>query len=146
MKKSIVLLAGAALLASALVRADQIVTAQSDTAVGGGFAGMTGLMLGAAAGGPLGALVGAGLGYLAGSAGQEAAGLEQTLYVIKDDEGKTTRVRSSSGGFVQGQQVSLSGSQVTQSAPQRAAGRSRLSSLRKAGSINVSMFRMRDLQ
>ena len=59
MKKSIVLLAGAALLASALVRADQIVTAQSDTAVGGGFAGMTGLMLGAAAGGPLGALVGA---------------------------------------------------------------------------------------
>lgn len=117
MKKSIVLLAGAALLASALVHADQIVTAQSDTAVGGGFAGMTGLMLGAAAGGPLGALVGAGLGYLAGSAGQEAAGLEQTLYVIKDDAGKTTRVRSSSGGFVQGQQVSLSGSQVTQSAP-----------------------------
>ena len=110
MKKTIVLLAGAALLASALVRADQIVTAQSDTAVGGGFAGMTGLMLGAAAGGPLGALVGAGLGYLVGSAGQEAAGLEQTLYVIKDDEGKTTRVRSSSGGFVQGQQVSLSGS------------------------------------
>ena len=117
MKKSIVLLAGAALLASALVRADQIVTAQSDTAVGGGFAGMTGLMLGAAAGGPLGALAGAGLGYLAGSAGQEAAGLEQTLYVIKDDEGKTTRVRSSSGGFVQGQQVSLSGSQVTEGAP-----------------------------
>ena len=117
MKKSIVLLAGAALLASALVRADQIVTAQSDTAVGGGFAGMTGLMLGAAAGGPLGALVGAGLGYLVGSAGQEAAGLEQTLYVIKDDEGKTTRVRSSSGGFVQGQQVSLSGSQVTEGAP-----------------------------
>lgn len=117
MKKSIVLLAGAALLASALVRADQIVTAQSDTAVGGGFAGMTGLMLGAAAGGPLGALVGAGLGYLAGSAGQEAVGLEQTLYVIKDDEGQTTRVRSSSGGFVQGQQVSLSGSQVTEGAP-----------------------------
>ena len=117
MKKSIVLLAGAALLASALVRADQIVTAQSDTAVGGGFAGMTGLMLGAAAGGPLGALVGAGLGYLAGSAGQEAAGLEQTLYVIKDDEGKITRVRSSDGGFVKGQQVSLSGSQVTEGVP-----------------------------
>ena len=117
MKKSIVLLAGAALFASAVVHADQIVTAQSDTAVGGGFAGMTGLMLGAATGGPLGALVGAGLGYLAGSAGQQAAGLEQTLYVIKDDEGKTTRVRSSDGGFVQGQQVSLSGSQVTVGVP-----------------------------
>lgn len=117
MKTSIVLLAGAALLAATLARADQIVTAQSDTAVGGGFAGLSGLMLGAAAGGPLGALVGAGLGYLAGSAGQEAAGLEQTLYVIEDDKGKTTRVRSSDGGFVQGQQVSLSGSRVTAGAP-----------------------------
>ena len=67
MKKSIVLLAGAALLASALVRADQIVTAQSDTAVGGGFAGMTGLMLGAAAGGPVGALVGGAAGLWTGA-------------------------------------------------------------------------------
>ncbi|MFZ3184500.1 MAG: hypothetical protein WA173_10200 [Pseudomonas sp.] len=58
MKTSIVLLAGAALLATTLARADQIVTAQSDTAVGGGFAGLSGLMLGGAAGGPLGALVG----------------------------------------------------------------------------------------
>lgn len=117
MRKIIILSAVSALLTSPLGHAEQILSAQSDTLVGGGFSGLTGLMLGGAAGGPVGALIGGGLGYLVGSQAQEAMGLEQTLYVIKDENGLTRRVRSSDTGFIKGQQVSLQGSQVTATAP-----------------------------
>lgn len=117
MRKIITLCAVAALLNSPLSHAEQILSAQSDTLVGGGYSGLTGFMLGAATGGPVGALVGAGLGYLAGSQAQEALGLEQTLYVIKDDSGQTRRVRSSDARFIEGQQVSVEGSRIMTSAP-----------------------------
>lgn len=117
MHKVISLCAVAALLSSPLSHAEQILTAQSDTRVGGGYSALSGFMLGGAAGGPLGALLGGGLGYLAGSQAQQALGLEQTLYVIKDDNGQITRVRSSESGFVKGQQVSLQGSQISAAAP-----------------------------
>ena len=117
MQKLITLCAVAALLSSPQSYAEQILSAQSDTVVGGGYSGLSGFLLGGAAGGPLGALVGGGLGYLAGSQAQEALGLEQTRYVIKDDNGQISTVRSSDSGFVKGQQVSLHGSQITASAP-----------------------------
>ncbi len=117
MRKIITLCAAAALLTSPLGQAEQILSAQSDTRVGGGFSGLTGFMLGGAAGGPVGALIGGGLGYLAGSQVQETMGLEQTLYVIKDDDGATRRVRSSDTGFIEGQRVSLQGSAITATAP-----------------------------
>lgn len=60
MRKIITLCAVAALLNSPLGQADQIISAQSDTRVGGGFSGLTGFMLGGAAGGPVGALIGGG--------------------------------------------------------------------------------------
>lgn len=117
MHKVIALCAAAALLNSPLSQAEQIISAQNDTRVGGGYSALSGFMLGGAAGGPLGALVGGGLGYLAGSQAQEALGLEQTLYVIKDDNGHISSLRSSDSGFVKGQQVSLQGAQITASAP-----------------------------
>lgn len=113
MKNSIALFAGAALLASSLTNAGQVLEVHSDKAVGGGFGGLGGFMLGAAAGGPLGALVGAGLGYLAGAGVQYAAGMEQRLYVIADENGNSTRVRTSDARFVPGQQVLVDGSRIS---------------------------------
>lgn len=117
MRKIITLCAVAALLNSPLGQADQIISAQSDTRVGGGFSGLTGFMLGGAAGGPVGALIGGGLGYLAGSQAQETMGMEQTLYVLRDENGNTRSIRSSDARFVEGQQVTLQGSHITASAP-----------------------------
>ena len=110
MRKIITLCAVAALLNSPLGQADQIISAQSDTRVGGGFSGLTGFMLG-------GALIGGGLGYLAGSQAQETMGMEQTLYVLRDENGNTRSIRSSDARFVEGQQVTLQGSHITASAP-----------------------------
>lgn len=117
MQKTIAVYAAIALLNSPLGHAEQILSAQSDTVVGGGYSGLGGFMLGGAAGGPLGALVGGGIGYLAGSQAQQAMGLEQTRYVIKDDSGRISTVRSSDGGFIKGQQVSVHGAQITAAAP-----------------------------
>lgn len=117
MRKLITLSAVVALLNSPLSHAEQILSAQSDTLVGGGYSSLSGFMLGGAAGGPVGAVVGAAIGYFAGSEAQQALGLEQTLYVIKDDGGHVHRVRSSDAGFIKGQQVSVQGSQITALAP-----------------------------
>lgn len=117
MQKTIGMCAVIALLSSPLSHAEQILSAQSDTLVGGGYSGLGGFMLGGAAGGPLGALIGGGLGYLAGSQAQESLGLEQTRYVIKDDNGQISQVRSSDSGFIKGQKVSLQGSHITAPAP-----------------------------
>lgn len=111
MSKSIVI-TSVLLLASTLASADEVVAVQKDRAVGGGFGGLSGFMLGAAAGGPIGALVGAGVGYFAGQGVQEVAGLEHNLYVLKDGEGNTTRLRTSADGFEVGQQVERDGSHL----------------------------------
>ncbi len=65
MKSAKVLVAAAAILASGLASADEILEVHKDRAVGGGFGGLSGFMIGAAAGGPIGALIG-GAGHAAG--------------------------------------------------------------------------------
>ncbi|NKQ10056.1 hypothetical protein [Pseudomonas sp. SST3] len=113
MKNLVALVAGAILLTSTLAGADEVVEAGQDRIVGGGFGGLSGFMLGAAAGGPIGALIGGGLGYFAGQGVQEAAGLEQTRYVIEAEDGSRSRVRSSDNGFVVGQEVERDGAKLT---------------------------------
>jgi outer membrane lipoprotein SlyB len=116
MKSATVLMAAAVVLASTMASADEVLEVHEDRAVGGGFGGLSGFMLGAAAGGPIGALVGGGIGYLVGQGAQQAAGLEQTLYVVKRDDGSISRIRTSDGGFLQGQHIERNGAQVTASA------------------------------
>ncbi|WP_313025923.1 hypothetical protein [Pseudomonas lopnurensis] len=116
MKKSTVLIAAAAILVSNLASADEILEVHEDRAVGGGFGGLSGFMLGAAAGGPIGALVGGGLGYLLGQGAQSAARLEQTLYVVKKDDGNTSRIRTSDGRFLKGQHIERDGARITTAA------------------------------
>ncbi|MBA1261357.1 hypothetical protein ACYCFK_04185 [Stutzerimonas stutzeri] len=111
MNKSI-MMASVLLLASTLASADEVVSVQKDRAVGGGFGGLSGFMLGAAAGGPIGALVGAGVGYFAGQGVQDVAGLEHNLYVLKDEQGNTSRLRTSADGFEVGQRVERDGSRL----------------------------------
>jgi hypothetical protein len=103
MKKSNILIAGALLLASVGVSAAEVVEVREDRAVGGGFGGLSGFMLGAAVGGPVGALVGGGIGWFAGQQAQGAAGLEHNLYVIKGEDGSISTVRSSAEDFAQRQ-------------------------------------------
>lgn len=77
MKSAKVLVAAAAILASGLASADEILEVHKDRAVGGGFGGLSGFMIGAAAGGPIGALIGGGVGYLgAGHAAGRRAGAD----------------------------------------------------------------------
>ena len=111
MKKSILLIS-VMLLANTAVHADEVISVQKDHAVGGGFGGLSGFMLGAAVGGPIGALVGGGVGYFTGQSVQEAAGLEHNLYILEDAEGNTSRLRTSAEGFVPGQQVERDGSHL----------------------------------
>lgn len=113
MNNLVALVASAMLLGSTLASADEVVSVREDRAVGGGFGGLSGFMLGAVAGGPIGALIGGGLGYFAGQGVQEAAGLEQTLYVIKNEDGSQSRVRSSKNGLIAGQQVMRNGANLT---------------------------------
>jgi len=113
MKNLVALVTCATLLTTSLAGADEVVSAREDHVVGGGFGGLSGFMLGAAAGGPIGALIGGGLGYLAGQGVQEAAGLEQTLYVIEKDDGGRARLRTSNNDLVAGQQVQREGGELT---------------------------------
>lgn len=113
MKNLVALVACVTLLGSTLAGADEVVAARTDRAVGGGFGGLSGFMLGAAAGGPIGALVGGGLGYLAGQGVQQAAGLDQTLYVVEAEDGSRVRVRTSKNGVVVGQKVTREGANLT---------------------------------
>ncbi len=116
MKKTTVLMAAAAILASGLVSADEILEVHEDRAVGGGFGGLSGFMLGAAAGGPVGALVGGGIGYLLGQGAQQATGLEQTLYVVKREDGSLGRIRTSDDRFLQGQHIERDSARITAAA------------------------------
>ena len=112
MKKAIAAVVGSMILLTGAARADEILEVHADNMVGGGFGGLSGFMLGAVAG-PIGALVGGGLGYLAGQGVQEAAGLEQTLYVIEKDDGGRARLRTSNNDLVAGQQVQREGGELT---------------------------------
>lgn len=112
MKKSIMWVAVAFGLAQGMAFADQIVEAQPDRLVGGGFGGLSGFMVGAA-GGPLGALAGGGLGYFLGQGVQSATGLEHRLYRLKGVDGSLSQVRSPTLGLQVGQQVSRDGNRLT---------------------------------
>lgn len=114
MKKSVVAVAGALLLTSALAHADQVVEASEDLMVGGGFGGLTGFMVGGAVGGPIGAIVGGSLGFFSGQQVQQIAGLDQTLYVIQAENGTLSRVRTSATDtFVVGEAVDRDGAKLS---------------------------------
>lgn len=114
MKKSISSVAAAVLLSSTLVQADQVIETRTDRMVGGGFGGLTGFMVGGAVGGPIGALVGGGLGYFGGAQAQQAAGLDQTLYVIRAEDGSLTRLRTASADhFAVGETVVRNGANLS---------------------------------
>lgn len=83
----------------------EIVQPAKDNVIGSGVGALSGLMVGGVAGGPLGGIVGAGLGWLLGAETQEAAGLSQMAYEIKDDSGQLRQVRSPNQQFVVGEQV-----------------------------------------
>lgn len=112
MKKSNVLIAGTFLLATLSASAAEVVEVREDRAVGGGFGGLSGFMLGAAVGGPVGALVGGGIGFFAGQQVQETAGLEQNLYVLKNEDGSISTVRRSADELALGQQVERDGTRL----------------------------------
>ncbi|MCW3149761.1 hypothetical protein N8H22_14235 [Stutzerimonas stutzeri] len=116
MKKLIVAALSAAILSCGLAQADEVLEVHRDRAVGAGFGGLSGFMLGAVAG-PVGALVGGGLGWLAGRGVQQAAGLEQTLYVVRKEDGSIDRIRSSDGRFLQGQHIRRDGAEITAMRP-----------------------------
>ncbi|WP_460122300.1 hypothetical protein [Pseudomonas sp. S2_C03] len=99
------------LLFSPLSMADQVVREVPDTTAGKGAGVVTGLMVGAV-GGPIGALIGAGAGFFAGSSVQEAAGLTETAYEVKDAKGEVSTVRSPNAKFDVGQQVTRKGSRL----------------------------------
>jgi outer membrane lipoprotein SlyB len=99
------------LLFSPLCMADQVVREVPDTTAGKGAGVVTGLMVGAV-GGPIGALIGAGAGFFAGSSVQEAAGLTETAYEVKDAQGEVSTVRSPNARFEPGQQVTRKGSRL----------------------------------
>jgi hypothetical protein len=96
------------LLLSPLCMAEQVVREVPDTTAGKGYGALTGLMVGAV-GGPVGALVGAGAGFFAGGSIQQAAGLTETAYEVKDAQGEISTVRSPNARFEPGQQVARKG-------------------------------------
>lgn len=108
MSRSIPLSFTLCLLLSPVCMADQVVREVPDTTAGKGAGVVTGLMVGAV-GGPIGALIGAGAGFFAGSAVQEAAGLTETAYEVKDAQGEISTVRSPNARFEPGQQVTRKG-------------------------------------
>jgi len=95
-------------LLSPLSMADQVVREVPDTTAGKGYGALTGLMVGAV-GGPVGALVGAGAGFFAGGSVQQATGLSETAYEVKDAQGEISTVRSPNAHFEVGQQVTRQG-------------------------------------
>lgn len=88
--------------------ADQVVREVPDTTAGKGVGVVTGLMVGAV-GGPIGALIGAGAGFFAGRSVQEADGLAETAYEVKDAQGEISTVRSPNARFEPRQQVTRKG-------------------------------------
>ncbi len=94
------------------VNADTVVDRVPDTIGGKGIGGMTGFLLGGAAGGPLGAL-GAGLvSIFIGSEVQEATGLHGDAYVVESDAGERQTVRSPNLPFDVGDKVVVTGNRL----------------------------------
>ncbi|WP_444815193.1 hypothetical protein [Stutzerimonas frequens] len=112
MKRSIAValsLSAALLTTSHIAFADEVIAVADDHTAGKAAGTITGVMLGAAAGGPLGALAGAGLGWLAGWGIQSGAGLSETAYAVRGEDGETALVRSPNQQFAVGDQVDQSG-------------------------------------
>lgn len=99
-------------LSGASAMADEVVAEAADTTAGAGLGATTGVMLGGAAGGPLGALVGAGAGWLLGKTAQQASGLQERAYAVRNAEGQTHVVRSPKAEFNIGQQVERRGNRL----------------------------------
>ena len=97
-------------LGSIPAMAEQVVAEVGDTTVGAGLGVSTGLMVGGAAGGPLGALVGAGLWL--GRTVQQAAGLEERAYQVRDGKGELDVVRSPTAQFAVGDRVERHGNRL----------------------------------
>ena len=51
-----------------------------------------------------------------GQGAQQAAGLEQTLYVVKREDGSVARIRTSDDRFLQGQHIERDGARITAAA------------------------------
>lgn len=84
----------------------QVVTKPVNDNVGGKiYGGLSGLMIGGATGGPIGAIVGAGVGMFVGGNVQNATGLSQRAYLIKEDDGRQVVVRSPNYAFEPNERV-----------------------------------------
>ncbi|MDX9686237.1 hypothetical protein [Halopseudomonas formosensis] len=99
-------------LGSIPAMAEQVVAEVGDTTVGAGLGVSTGLMVGGAAGGPLGALVGAGAGLWLGRTAQQAGGLEERAYQVRDGMGELDIVRSPTAQFAVGDRVDRRGNRL----------------------------------
>lgn len=94
MKRINSLILSVALLAGAGAQADEVISQTRDNSLGAVFGGLGGVLIGGVVGGPLGALVVGGLGLLAGDQVQDASGLSQRAYRVKDDRGEERTVRA----------------------------------------------------
>ncbi|CAD5110495.1 hypothetical protein [Zestomonas carbonaria] len=104
------------LLASQVALADQVIREVPDTTAGKGVGALSGLMLGAAAGGPIGGLVGAGAGFWLGGSAQQAGGLDERAYEVENDVGERSVVRSPNARFSAGEAVTRKGTRIVSSA------------------------------
>jgi outer membrane lipoprotein SlyB len=98
----------AAVLAIALpVGAAEVVGEAPDGAVGNMTGLWAGVLIGGAAGGPLGALGGAVVGALGGGELQSRSGLAGTAYLVREDDGSETLVRSPNRRWQAGDRVEI---------------------------------------
>ncbi|MEX6501569.1 hypothetical protein [Pseudomonas zhanjiangensis] len=103
------------LLSVRLALAAEVLAEQADHTAGQVFGGLGGVLLGGAAGGPVGALAGAALGAWAGAGAQGAAGLSETAYRVRGDDGRERLVRSPRLQFQPGERVSIRGRRLAPS-------------------------------
>lgn len=95
------------LLETGLVNAAEIVSELDDHSIGAGFGGLSGVMMGAAAGGPVGAIAGALMGAFGGGGVQEGTGNRQKAYMVRTDSGEVRRYRSPNHRFAIGEKVQI---------------------------------------
>lgn len=112
MKKLSVYFLIAMALQTAGVHADTVIKEVPDTLPGKGFGGLSGFMVGVAAGGPIGAVIGTGIGWLGGGATQNATGTAGRAYQVKREDSSETVVRSPNREFLPGDQVQIVGDRL----------------------------------
>lgn len=114
MKKQLVTIAMAAALQAGVVQADTVVKAVPDKMPGRILGAFSGLMIGAAGGGPvgIGVVIGASLGWFAGGELQEAGGLSGNAYRVRDEDGGVSTVRSPNQTWSSGDRVDVVGGRL----------------------------------